>query len=529
MALEPMVTRFNPSEDKIYLVEINDDTLKEVGLSDAQIHQLKINKLKREREALAIIQQSGVPRERWPTFRADIYYLNQDFTGDLKTFAQEVLKQGTPITGTGHYVQPNADGTRTEYPFSVGTFLPTTNTSPIQKVIEILTAEDGTVMITEKNYNDLKDMVNYVLSSQNYNKHVLSLQSLRAPYKDGKYYSAAEIEANPSLRNYFEALAIKQARVVESYLLKFDSNLHPAQVVINTDGALRPRIKNSEGVALSRDGGSSSTYNKYNNVVIISLTLSTDAKNKNDVVDYDYYDEKLGQDTSGQDDNTAGKDNYEKFYKNTQATTVMPISGVNIQVVFEFPSNSSHKSVYLYMPDMITVSHSVHRTKVPVTVLGDTTITGIGLGTKMVAGSIVKVFTRRDPFHNYIRLFVDERSSTMSQERKASLINVQNTVSMNEMSDHMRDDIGPFNIHLIMMSEYDCVHKDPPKVDSILGCTIINTGKVYSIENLITEETLSFMAKTVVYDDDMSASVVRSSAGNTVETGSSLLAQLRGI
>lgn len=401
-----------------------------------------------------------------------------------------------------------------------------TNTSPLQKVVEILTAEDGTVMITEQNYKDLKDMVSYVLSSQNYNKHVFNLQSLRAPYRDGKYYSTADIKADPPLYQHFETLSTLQANTVEAYLLKFDTNLKSEHIIINLDGALMPRITNSSGVALSRDGGSASTYNKYNNVVLVSLTLSPTGPYKNDSVDYS---EKSGVDVSGQYGDTSGEDNYEKFYKNTQATTVMPISGVNIQVVFEFPSNSSHKSVYLYMPDMITISHSVHRTKVPVTVLGDTTITGIGLGTKMVAGSIVKVFTRRDSFQNYIRLFVDERSATMSKERKASLINVQNTVSMNETSDHMRDDIGPFNIHLIMMSEYDCVHKDPPKVDSILGCTIINTGKVYSIENLITEETLSFMAKTVVYDDDMSASVVRSSAGNTIETGSSLLAQLRGI
>lgn len=527
MASEPMTTRFNPSENKTYLVEINDKTLKKLGLSDTQIQQLKINKIKREKEALAIIQQSGVPRERWPKFKPDIYYIEKDFTGDLQPFAAEAFIQGEPMVGTGHYVYPNADNTRTEYPFSVGTFLPTTNTSPLQKVVEILTAEDGTVLITEQNYKDLKDMVSYVLSSQNYNKHVFNLQSLRAPYKDGKYYSTADIKANPSLNQHFTTLSTFQANTVEAYLLKFDTNLKSDHMFINMEGALMPRSKNSAGVALSRDGGSASTYNKYNNVVLVSLTLSVTATNRDDLVDYDYYSEKLGEDVPGQYD--SGKDNYEKFYKNTQATTVMPVSGVNIQVVFEFPSNSSHKSVYLYMPDMITISHSVHRTKVPVTVLGDTTITGIGLGTKMVAGSIVKVFTRRDSFHNYVRLFVDERSATMSKERKASLINVQNTVSMNEMSDHMRDDIGPFNIHLIMMSEYDCVHQDPPKVDSILGCTIINTGKVYSIENLITEETLSFMAKTVVYDDDMSASVVRSSVGNTVETGSSLLAQLRGI
>lgn len=519
-----MKTRLNPDEELVYLVGLSDVQLKEMGLTEQQIIRLKSNKFRREEQALAIIKQSGVPKERWPRFRDDVYYVHKDFTGELEPFAKQAFTKGEILKGTGNYSQSNKDGTRTEYPFSIGTYLPNSNVSPIQRVIEVLTADDGTLLMTTENQEALEDMVNYVLSSQNYNKHIFNIQSFRSNFKGDSYHSYSDLQSNPNLAKEFNDLAENQAQTLVNYLLKLNPKLTSKDIVRHIEGANKPRTKNSSGVALSREGGKDSTYNKYNNVIVVSLT--TLPTNKNDLVDYDYYSGDKQESNAEVDLNL--DDNYKKFYKNTQATTVMPISGVNIQVVFEFPSNDTHKSVYLYMPDMITVSHSVHRTKVPVTVLGDTTITGIGLGTKMVAGSIVKVFTRRDPFHNYIRLFVDERSSNMSKARKASLVNIQNSLPINEVSDHMRDDIGPFNIHLIMMSEYDCVYKDPPKVDSILGCTIINTGKVYSVENLITEETLSFMAKTVVYDDDMSATVAKTVSTEPVLTGSSLLEQLRG-
>ena len=63
----------------------------------------------------------------------------------------------------------------------------------------------------------------------------------------------------------------------------------------------------------------------------------------------------------------------------------------------------------------------------------------------------------------------------------------------------MKDDLLPFNIHAYSVSEYT------GKIvkDSIYGCTIINTGQVQSIENLITENTISFMAKSLEQNKDV--------------------------
>lgn len=206
------------------------------------------------------------------------------------------------------------------------------------------------------------------------------------------------------------------------------------------------------------------------------------------------------------------------------------VAGINVQVLFEFPTNDVQKSLYIYMPDMITVSHSVSRAKIPVTLLGETTLSGLGLGTKMVAGSIVKLFTRQDNITQYIRKFVDDRYEKLIEKNKLTIGDITRTDTFKEVSDFMRDDIAPFNIHLITTNEHTGgTIKDPtaykPKIDSILGCTIINTGKVSSVENLITEETLSFMAKSVTYENDLDRLERSLPASNkaTYTSGSQLL------
>ena len=201
------------------------------------------------------------------------------------------------------------------------------------------------------------------------------------------------------------------------------------------------------------------------------------------------------------------------------------ISGTNIQVLFEFPTNNVQKSLYLYMPDMITVSHSVSRAKIPVTLMGETTLSGIALGSKMVAGSIVKLVTSEDTITNYIHKFVDDRYNHI-KGADLSMGFIRPMSTYNEVSDYMRDDLAPFNIHLISTSEHMTGDKDEPKIDSILGCTIINSGRVDSIENLISEETLSFMAKSVRYADDINTPVRTVDPGKQAKhivSGSSLL------
>lgn len=203
------------------------------------------------------------------------------------------------------------------------------------------------------------------------------------------------------------------------------------------------------------------------------------------------------------------------------------ISGSEVQVIFEFPTNDVQESLYIYMGTLVTVSHSVARSKIPVYLLGDTTMSGLALGNKMVAGSIVKLYTRNDPITQHIKRFVDARFEKIRKERLKTFGNVSDNLSYKEMSEYMRDDLSPFNIHMITMSETDIEVGQKFGVDSIIGATIINTGNVFSIENLISEETISFVAKEVKYQTDITQSKSGFTSSSTI-TASRLLNDIRG-
>ena len=186
---------------------------------------------------------------------------------------------------------------------------------------------------------------------------------------------------------------------------------------------------------------------------------------------------------------------------------IQGMSGSGVQVVLEFPANDYQSSVYFVAKDILTVSHSVSRSKLPVTNLGEASMSGMSIGSRMVAGSIIKLFSRYDSLSTYVKTFVATRWDKLNEKDKQDISTTGTSISFKEFSDYMRDDISPFNIHLVntvetlLPKDYE---KDAsvPRVSSIIGATIINNGKVFSIENLITEETLSFIAKTVIYSTD---------------------------
>lgn len=186
---------------------------------------------------------------------------------------------------------------------------------------------------------------------------------------------------------------------------------------------------------------------------------------------------------------------------------IQGMSGSGVQVVLEFPANDYQSSVYFVAKDILTVSHSVSRSKLPVTNLGEASMSGMSIGSRIVAGSIIKLFSRYDSLSTYVKTFVATRWDKLNEKEKEDVSSTGTSISFKEFSDYMRDDISPFNIHLVNTIE-TLLPKDfekdasVPRVSSIIGATIINNGKVFSIENLITEETLSFIAKTVIYSTD---------------------------
>ena len=103
------------------------------------------------------------------------------------------------------------------------------------------------------------------------------------------------------------------------------------------------------------------------------------------------------------DNTSVNNTNAKKLSKESEATTskqdaviIQALPGVSIQVLFEFPANDYQSSVYFLAKDIITVSYSVARSKIPVTLLGQSSLSGMAIGTKMIAGSIIKLFGRYD-------------------------------------------------------------------------------------------------------------------------------------
>ena len=72
-----------------------------------------------------------------------------------------------------------------------------------------------------------------------------------------------------------------------------------------------------------------------------------------------------------------------------------PIPGTTVRAVLEFPEiGKDGKSLIYCLDDIMTVSYSVYRAKLRMIPLGESTIRGYGLGTRLVAGSIIRsVFT----------------------------------------------------------------------------------------------------------------------------------------
>jgi hypothetical protein len=191
------------------------------------------------------------------------------------------------------------------------------------------------------------------------------------------------------------------------------------------------------------------------------------------------------------------------------STTFESMSGANTIVVLEFPTfegSGYEGSVYVKMNSVTTLSWSVYRAKIPVTPIGENTVTGFALGNKTVAGHIIKTLTYADEFTSVVEYYSklaikykqDNYYENLGSKQPISFDN-NYKITQKNFDSLMKDDLLPFNIHAYSISEYT------GKIvkDSIYGCTVINTGQVQSIENLITENTISFMAKYLEQNKDV--------------------------
>jgi hypothetical protein len=214
----------------------------------------------------------------------------------------------------------------------------------------------------------------------------------------------------------------------------------------------------------------------------------------------------------------------------TKYSTFESMAGVNTKVIFEFPNylklggtqdntGNANQSAYILMDSIITLTYSVYRAKMPVIPLGECSVTGFALGNKTIAGTIIKTLTYNDDISSFMKFYV----AAAIKARGDYIPNLGDKleITQKEFNSIMRDDLTPFNIHTYSISEYT----GRMSCDSIYGCTIINNGQVQSIENLITENTISFIAKSINQAYDPGVVTPSSATLSNVMTGSRLLNQ----
>jgi hypothetical protein len=134
-------------------------------------------------------------------------------------------------------------------------------------------------------------------------------------------------------------------------------------------------------------------------------------------------------------------------------------SGTDIVATLAFPGKAP-----VVFGELQTITYSIHRDKFPVRTLGRINPKGFAFGGRTIAGSLIfTVFDR----HAIISAFGSPFSVT--------------------------DELPPFDVTINLKNEYG-----DASVIRITGITIIDEGQVMSIEDILTENTMSYMATDIV-------------------------------
>lgn len=211
----------------------------------------------------------------------------------------------------------------------------------------------------------------------------------------------------------------------------------------------------------------------------------------------------------------------------TEKEQFIAIPGTTVRVVLEFPDITENDSLFFVLDDAMSVSYSIYRSKIRVLPLGSKRTRGFGLGTRLVAGSVIRSVFTQDRLTDLQTRFY--KKSQVSVESILSGSVTPKGIPYKDFISYMKDDLTTFNIHMVSVSESVTLNSQGvalpnSRYETIYGAVIINTGQVYSVEDLITESTFSFEAVEVRSASDLrNFNKDYSWTGTTVVTGSSLL------
>lgn len=175
---------------------------------------------------------------------------------------------------------------------------------------------------------------------------------------------------------------------------------------------------------------------------------------------------------------------------------------------------NTDKYLYIWLGSIISISYSVYRNKKAVHNIGHKTISGFAKGPRYVAGTIVKaMFLEDDMMEGLLYL----KNVLRKQGQFADELAILNmTATPSEMSNLMLDDILSCDINILYMSEYGSKGSEPLMIkETIIGATFINNGQVMSVNDLITETTMSYIAKDILQYDKVNTPITPVESMNT--------------
>lgn len=151
---------------------------------------------------------------------------------------------------------------------------------------------------------------------------------------------------------------------------------------------------------------------------------------------------------------------------NTISTRYNTYAGTDIVATILVP----HEKAPLILGELQTISYSIHRENSPVRTLGSVNPAGFVRGPRTIAGSLV--FTQFDQYAFY-------RLQSMRDQIKNNLF-------------PLADMIPPFDIILTFANELGMVSKL-----KIFGVTIVDEGGTMSVDDLMSEQTYTYMARGI--------------------------------
>lgn len=151
----------------------------------------------------------------------------------------------------------------------------------------------------------------------------------------------------------------------------------------------------------------------------------------------------------------------------------MSFAGVDIQATMVLPptvaSDGKSDGDFIELGELQTISYSMHRENTPVRTLGHVNPRGFVKGARTIAGSLI--FT---VFNEYAFYRIKEFKKALA---------VQNYAPLADM-------LPPFDVVLSFFNEYGLAAKM-----KIYGITIVDEGQTMSVDDLITEQTYTYMAR----------------------------------